>query len=75
MGGRTRVFCEHICIYVAMYVVSVLLYGCNTWTVTKRMKKKLDRNTQKYYVLFWKQHPHKRVTVQPFTTDQTIQVR
>ena len=25
-------------------VVSILLYGCTTWTLTKRMKKKLDGN-------------------------------
>ena len=25
-------------------VVSILLYGCTTWTVTKRLKKKLDGN-------------------------------
>ena len=25
-------------------VVSILLYGCTTWTLTKRMEKKLDSN-------------------------------
>ena len=25
-------------------VVSILLYGCTTWTLTKRLKKKLDGN-------------------------------
>ena len=25
-------------------VVSILLYGCSTWTLTKRMEKKLDAN-------------------------------
>ena len=25
-------------------VVSILLYGCHTWTLTKRMEKKLDGN-------------------------------
>ena len=25
-------------------VVSILLYGCTTWTLTKRLKKKLDNN-------------------------------
>ena len=25
-------------------VVSILLYGCTTWTLTKRMEKKLDGN-------------------------------
>ena len=27
-------------------VVSILLYGCTTWTLTKRLEKKLDGNTQ-----------------------------
>ena len=25
-------------------VVSILLYGCTTWTLTKRLEKKLDKN-------------------------------
>ena len=25
-------------------VVSILLYGCTTWTLTKRLEKRLDRN-------------------------------
>ena len=25
-------------------VVSILLYGCTTWTLTKRLEKKLDSN-------------------------------
>ena len=25
-------------------IVSILLYGCTTWTLTKRLKKKLDGN-------------------------------
>ena len=25
-------------------VVSILLYGCTTWTLTKRLEKKLDGN-------------------------------
>ena len=25
-------------------VVSILLYGCTTWTITQRMEKKLDGN-------------------------------
>ena len=28
-------------------VVSVVLYGCTTWTITKRMEKKLDSNYTK----------------------------
>ena len=30
-------------------VVSILLYGCTTWTLTKRMEKKLDGD----YEQFW----------------------
>ena len=28
-------------------VVSILLYGCTTWTLTKRLEKKLDGNYTK----------------------------
>ena len=35
-------------------VVSVLLYGCTTLTLTKRLEeKKLDGTTQGYLMLFW----------------------
>ena len=44
-------------------VVSILLYGCTTWTLTKRMKKKLDGNyTRMLRAILnksWKQHPTK----------------
>ena len=29
-------------------VVSILLYGCTTWTLTKRLEKKLDGNYTRY---------------------------
>ena len=42
-------------------VVSILLYGCTTWTLTKRLQKKLDGN---YTIMLrailnksWRQHP------------------
>ena len=42
-------------------VVSILLYGCTTWTLTKQLKKKLDGN---YKIMLrailnksWRQHP------------------
>ena len=42
-------------------VVSILLYGCTTWTLTKRLEKKLDGN---YTIMLrailnksWRQHP------------------
>ena len=45
-------------------VVSILLYGCTTWTLTKRMAKKLDGNcTRMLRGLLnksWRQHPTKQ---------------
>ena len=42
-------------------VVSILLYGCTTWTLTKRLEKKLDGNyTRTLRAIFnksWRQHP------------------
>ena len=44
-------------------VVSILLYGCTTWTLTKRMEKKLDGNyTRMLQAILnksWRQHPTK----------------
>ena len=44
-------------------VVSILLCGCTTWTLTKRMEKKLDGNyTRMMRAILnksWKQHPTK----------------
>ena len=41
--------------------VSILLYGCTTWTLTKRLEKKLDGNYTRILraILnnFWRQHP------------------
>ena len=45
-------------------VISILLYGCTTWTLTKRMEKKLDGNytgmLQAILNKFWRQHPAKQ---------------
>ena len=45
-------------------VVSILLYGCTTWTLTKRMEKKLDGNyTSMLRAILnksWRQHPTKQ---------------
>ena len=45
-------------------VVSILLYGCITWTLTKRIEKKLDGNYTRMLraVLYksWRQHPTKQ---------------
>ena len=42
-------------------VVSILLYGCTTWTLTKRLEKKLDGNyTRMLRAILnksWSQHP------------------
>ena len=45
-------------------VVSILLYGCTTWTLTKLMEKKLDGNyTRMLRAILnksWRQHPTKQ---------------
>ena len=45
-------------------IVSILLYGCTTWTLTKRMEKKLDGNyTRMLRAILnrsWRQHPTKK---------------
>ena len=42
-------------------VVLILLYGCTTWTLTKRLEKKLDGNyTRMLWAIWnksWQQHP------------------
>ena len=44
-------------------VVSILLYGCTTWTLTKRLEKKVDGNyTRMLQAILnksWRQHPTK----------------
>ena len=50
-------------------VVSILLYGCTTWTLNKRMEKKLDGNYTKNAASNTEQvleaTPHKAVAVRP----------
>ena len=43
-------------------VVSILLYGCNTWTLTNRMEKKLDGNytRMRRAILSWRQYSTKQ---------------
>ena len=61
-------------------VVSILLYGCTTWTLTKRLKKKLDGNyTRMLRAILnksWRQHTtrHQLYGQLPPIT-KTIQVR
>ena len=61
-------------------VTSILLYGCTTWTLTKRLEKKLDGNyTRMLQAILnkpWRQHPTRHqlyVHLPPIT--KTIQVR
>ena len=61
-------------------VTSILLYGCTTWTLTKRLEKKLDGNyTRMLRAILnksWRQHPtrHQLYGHLPPVT-KTIQVR
>ena len=49
------------CSFFQAAVVSILLYGCTTWTLTKRLKKKLDGNYTRMLGAIlnksWRQHP------------------
>ena len=60
--------------------MSVLLYGCTTWTLTKRMEKKLAGNCSRMLRVVlnksWRQHPTKQklYVYQPPIT-KTIQIR
>ena len=61
-------------------VVSIVLYGCTTWTLTKRLEKKLDGNYTRMLSAIlnksWRQHPTRHQLyghLPPIT--QTIQVR
>ena len=61
-------------------IVSILLYGCTTWTLTKRMEEKLDDNYKRMMRVIlnrsWRQHPTKQQLyghLRPIK--KTIQVR
>ena len=61
-------------------VVSILLYGCTTWALTKRMEKKLDGNyTRMLRVILnnsWRQDPTKQQLYGHLPTiTKTIKVR
>ena len=53
-------------------VVSILLYGCTTWMLTKRLEKKLDGNyTRMLRAILnksWAATPHKAPTIRPPTS-------
>ena len=57
------------CSFFQAVVVTILLKGCTTWTLTKRLKKKLDGNyTRMLRAILnksWWQHPHKAPTIRP----------
>ena len=61
-------------------VTSILLYGCTTWTLTRRLEKKLDGNyTRMLRAILnksWRQHPtrHQQYSHLP-PIMKTIQVR
>ena len=67
-------------IFFQAAVVSILLYRCTTWTLTKRLEMKLDSNYTRMLraILnkFWRQHPttHQLYGHLPPIT-KTIQVR
>ena len=57
-------------------VVSILLYGCTTWTLTKQLEKKLDGMMRAILNKSWQQHPTRHQLyghLPPIT--KTIQVR
>ena len=61
-------------------VTSILLYGCTTWTLTKRLEKKIERQLHKNAACnlnkSWRQHPARHQLyghLPPIT--KTIQVR
>ena len=47
--------------FILVVAVSILLYGCTTWTLTKWLKKKLDGNYTRILRAIlnksWRQHP------------------
>ena len=57
------------CSFFQAAVVSILLYGCTTWTLKKRLEKKLDGNyTRILWAILnksWRQHP---ITPRPTRT-------
>ena len=66
--------------FFQVVVVSILLYGCTTWTLTKRLEKKLDGNYTRMLLAIlnksWRQHPtrhHLYDHLPPIT--KTIQAR
>ena len=68
------------CSFFQAAVVSILLYGCTTWTLTKWLEKKLDSNyTRMLRAILnksWRQHPTKHQLYSHLPPiKKTIQVR
>ena len=68
------------CSFFQAAIMSILLYGCTTWTLTKRLEKKLDGNytrmLQEILNKSWRQHSPKQQlygNLPPIT--KTIKVR
>ena len=59
--GKSKLTDKMKCSFSQAAVVSILLYGCTTWTLTKRLEKKLDGNyTRMLRTILnksWQQHP------------------
>ena len=56
-------------------VVSILLYGCTTWTLTKRLEKKLDGNYTECCEQYWTSpgdNIHKAPTIRPPASNYII---
>ena len=71
---------EMKCSFFQAMVVSILLYGCITWMLTKRIEKKLDGNyTRMLRAILnksWRQHPTKKQLYGNLPSiTKTIQVR
>ena len=68
------------CSFFQAVVVLILLYRCTTWTLTKRLEKKLDGNytrmLQAVLNKSWRQHPPRHQLYRHLPTiTKTIQVR
>ena len=68
------------CNFFQIAVVSILLYGCTTWTLTKCIEKKLDKNCKRMLQTIlnksWKQHPTKQLLYGYLPLiSKTIQIR
>ena len=51
------------CSFFQAVVVSILLYGCTTWTLTKWLEKKLDKNTASNIKQVLEAKPYKASTI------------